>query len=70
MHRLKAIERKILTENETAKIVVDSAFQIHKRLGPGGQDIRISGDQVIRRSGGREIRKSGGREIRWSVGVI
>ena len=32
---MKAIERKILTENEIAKIVVDSAFQIHKRLGPG-----------------------------------
>jgi len=24
-----------MTENETAKIIVDSAFQIHKRLGPG-----------------------------------
>jgi hypothetical protein len=24
-----------MTENEIAKIVVDSAFQIHKRLGPG-----------------------------------
>ena len=24
-----------MTENEIAKIIVDSAFQIHKRLGPG-----------------------------------
>jgi len=24
-----------MTENEIAKIVVDAAFQIHKRLGPG-----------------------------------
>ncbi|MDO9580168.1 MAG: GxxExxY protein [Bacteroidales bacterium] len=24
-----------MTENEIAKIVVDTAFQIHKRLGPG-----------------------------------
>jgi hypothetical protein len=24
-----------VTENEIAKIIVDAAFQIHKRLGPG-----------------------------------
>ena len=24
-----------MTENEIAKIIVDAAFQIHKRLGPG-----------------------------------
>ncbi len=37
------MERKVLTENEIAKIVVDSAFQIQKRLGPGGQVVMRSG---------------------------
>jgi GxxExxY protein len=28
-------KKEIMTENEIAKIIVDAAFQIHKRLGPG-----------------------------------
>ena len=28
-------KRKIMTENEIAKIIVDTAFHIHKSLGPG-----------------------------------
>ena len=27
--------KKIMTENEIAKIVVDAAYHVHKRLGPG-----------------------------------
>jgi len=32
---LREEKKKIMTENEIAKIIVDAAFQIHKRLGPG-----------------------------------
>lgn len=32
---LREVKKKIMTENEIAKIVVDAAFQIHKGLGPG-----------------------------------
>ena len=28
-------KRKIMTENEIAKVIVDTAFHIHKKLGPG-----------------------------------
>ena len=33
--KIKNNLKKIMTENEIAKIIVDAAFQIHKRLGPG-----------------------------------
>ena len=33
--RRKDAKIRIMTENEIAKIIVDVAFQIHKRLGPG-----------------------------------
>jgi hypothetical protein len=29
------LKKKIVTENEIAKIIVDTALQIHKRLGAG-----------------------------------
>jgi len=36
LSRQEKIRKKgIMTENEIAKIIVDTAFQIHKRLGPG-----------------------------------
>ena len=36
----------MMTENEIAKIIVDMAFQVHKRLGPG---LLINfGDELIR----------------------
>lgn len=28
-------QRKSMTENEISKIIVDAAYHIHKRLGPG-----------------------------------
>jgi len=28
-------KKKIMTENEIAKIIVDVAYHVHKRLGPG-----------------------------------
>lgn len=31
----KAQRRKIMTENEVAKVVVDACYTIHTRLGPG-----------------------------------
>jgi GxxExxY protein len=33
--KIKNNLKKIMDENEIAKIIVDAAFQIHKRLGPG-----------------------------------
>jgi len=33
--KIKNDLKKIMDENEIAKIIVDAAFQIHKRLGPG-----------------------------------
>ncbi len=32
---MREVKKKIMTENEIAKIIVDVAFQVHKRLGPG-----------------------------------
>jgi len=29
------VKKKIMTENDIAKIIVDAAFQVHKSLGPG-----------------------------------
>ena len=33
--KIKINLKKVMTENEIAKEIVDAAFQIHKRLGPG-----------------------------------
>jgi PD-(D/E)XK nuclease superfamily len=60
--KIKNNLKKIMDENEIAKIIVDAAFQIHKRLGPG---LLESVYEVVL---AHELKKRGlrvKRQVRW-----
>jgi len=53
--KVKTIQKKIMTENEIAKIIANAALQIHKMLRSGFWGIRIRSEGMIVTHQGKRV---------------